>query len=401
MRKIHLRWLALLWGVAALWGQPVHAQEVPEVPYFTFGKGLGIGSPDSLYLLNIRFRVQNRWGMTSMSDTDLRLDEVEARVRRLRLRFDGFVYDRRLTYVIQLSFTRGDMDFDVLGVPNVVRDAMVFWAVSDRLTIGLGQTKLPGNRQRVNSSGDLQLVDRSIVNAFFNIDRDFGGQIYYNNKIGQGVYVLRGALTSGEGRNSNSSDRGLAYTGRLEWLPLGWFTGGGDYFEGDLLRESTPKLSLASSYSSNRNSVRTGGQLGRFLYVSRDINTFMADALFKYRGYAFAAEWIQRSAPEGPVTENADGDVRYVYAGRGQTYQSSYLFHNNLEVIGRFSQVVPSRDIRVYEPQTTHYTLGLTRYLRGHRVKLQTDLTYEINRYQEIPADIRNWQLRFQVEMGI
>jgi phosphate-selective porin OprO and OprP len=81
--------------------------------------------------------------------------------------------------------------------------------------LGVGQTKLPGNRQRVNSSGDLQLVDRSIVNAFFNIDRDFGIQAYYKNHINQFQYVLRGAISSGEGRNSLISDEGLAYSSQM------------------------------------------------------------------------------------------------------------------------------------------------------------------------------------------
>ena len=147
------------------------------------------------------------------SGTNLDIATVEARVRRLRLRFDGFIYTPRLTYLIQLAFTRADMDYDDTGFPNIIRDAMIIYAVTDHFSVGVGQTKLPGNRQRVNSSGDLQFADRSIVNSTFNIDRDFGVQLYYNNNL-QGLhYVLRGAISSGEGRNIVSSDRGLAYTG--------------------------------------------------------------------------------------------------------------------------------------------------------------------------------------------
>jgi hypothetical protein len=39
---------------------------------------------------------------------------------------------------------------------------------------GFGQTKLPGNNQRVVSSGSLEFTDRTINNSRFNIDRDFG-----------------------------------------------------------------------------------------------------------------------------------------------------------------------------------------------------------------------------------
>ena len=151
---------------------------VSPSPYFTFSKGLGITSPDSLFLLNIRFRMQNRAAFYTESGDDFSINQVEARVRRLRLRFDGFLYTPRLTYLIQLSFSRGDMDFESLGYPNVVRDAFVLYQVTKSFSVGLGQTKLPGNRQRVTSSGDLQMPDRSIVNSTFNIDRDFGLQMY-------------------------------------------------------------------------------------------------------------------------------------------------------------------------------------------------------------------------------
>jgi phosphate-selective porin OprO/OprP len=382
----------------------VKTQTQPTVtpsPYFTFGKGLGIASPDSLFSLTIRFRMQNRLAFTSVSEDDLDIETVEARVRRLRLRFDGFIYSTRLTYVLQLAFTRSDMDYDDTGFPNVIRDAMILYAVNDRLSFGLGQTKLPGNRQRVNSSGDLQLPDRSIVNSTFNIDRDFGVQAYYNNHIQGFHFVLRGAISSGEGRNITSSDNGLAYTGRLELLPLGRFTNNGDYFEGDLARESKPKISFGLTESSNQNALRAGGQLGKYLYEPRDIETRMMDFLFKCNGWALAAEMLWRNAND-PVTENTEGDQRYVYHGRGENVQGSYLFKNNLELVGRFSQVRPRSDIWEFEDRTKQYTFGVTKYVKGHRLKLQSDLTYEVNEwYNGFGEDNKNWQLRFQIEAGI
>ena len=66
--------------------------EISPTPYFSYGKGLGITSPDSLFMLNIRFRMQNRLAFVTESGTNLDIAQVEARVRRLRLRFDGFIY---------------------------------------------------------------------------------------------------------------------------------------------------------------------------------------------------------------------------------------------------------------------------------------------------------------------
>lgn len=370
------------------------------IPYFTYGKGLGITSPDSLFHLNIRLRMQNRLGLRTESEDNLNISEVEARIRRLRLRFDGFVYTRKLNYVVQLAFSRSDMDYDDTGFPNVIRDAIVFYSFNDHFTIGVGQTKLPGNRQRVNSSGDLQMPDRSIVNSTFNIDRDFGLQLYYNNNISNFQYVLRGAISSGEGRNFNSSDRGLAYTGRVELLPFGKFVNNGDYFEGDLAREQKPKVSFGLSYSNNENAIRTGGQLGKFLFEPRDIQTYMADFLFKYNGWAFASEFIKRNADD-PITFNEEGEQEHVYAGHGENYQGSYLFHNNIEIIGRYSLVKPDEELAHVEEQVEQYSLGLTKYLKGHRVKLQSELTYEKNNWLDDTPDTGSYIVRFQVEVGI
>jgi phosphate-selective porin OprO and OprP len=377
------------------------ADDVAPLPYFTYGKGLGITSPDSLFMLNIRFRIQNRLALRTAGSTDLNIDEVEARIRRLRLRFDGFIYSKKLNYVIQLAFTRSDMDFDDTGFPNVIRDAMILYSFNRHLTLGLGQTKLPGNRQRVNSSGDLQLPDRSIVNSTFNVDRDFGLQFYYNNQVQRFHYVIRAAISSGEGRNFNSSDRGLAYTGRIEFLPLGLFKNNGDYFEGDLAREETPKVSLGLSASSNYNALRTGGQLGKFLFEARDIETLMADFLFKYNGWAFSTELLKRTS-ENPITTNDLGEQRYVYVGHGENYQGSYLFMNDFEVIGRYSRVTPRTEIQLLEDQVRQYSAGLTKYIRGHRVKLQSELTYESRKLlPETVEDRGSWLIRFQIEAGI
>lgn len=389
--------------IAGLNGLPALGQgKVTPSPYFSFGKGLGITSPDSMFLLNIRFRMQNRAAFTTKSEDDLSIDRVEARVRRMRLRLDGFIYTPKLYYLIQLAFTRSDMDYDDTGFPNVIRDAMIIYSVNDHFSVGLGQTKLPGNRQRVNSSGDLQLADRSLVNSLFNVDRDFGAQAYYNNHAGGLYYVFRGSISSGEGRNFNSSDNGLAYTGRIELLPMGKFTNGGDYFEGDLAREPKPKLSVGASISSNKKAIRTGGQLGKFLYEPRDMDTYMVDLLYKHNGFAFASEWLKRISDD-PITVNETGDKRYIYAGWGENYQASYLWKSNYELVGRYTHVNPGKDIETLERSVEQYTAGINRYIRGHRLKLQGDVTYEKNFWSGTGTgdNLNRWQLRFQIEAGI
>ncbi|MCB0433305.1 MAG: porin, partial [Mangrovimonas sp.] len=190
--------------------------KLSALPYYSYGKGLGITSPDSIFKLNIRFRMQNR--ITYLLEEGEE-PAYEAAIRRLRLRFDGYVGDPKIIYVIQLSFAPRDVGPLQEGENlNIIRDAIVFYRPNKHWNIGFGQTKLPGNRQRINSSGALQLTDRSINNAVFNIDRDFGLQVYYlNEKNNQFSYNIKTAISTGEGRNwTKEPDNGLAYTARVE-----------------------------------------------------------------------------------------------------------------------------------------------------------------------------------------
>lgn len=377
-------------------------QSQSNIPYFSYGKGLGMTSPDSLFSLNIRFRIQNRIALTTLSQNDFSIYETEALVRRLRLRFDGFFYTPRLTYVIQLSFAAGDIgEVYIDRAPNILRDAMIFYEVNEKLTLGFGQTKLPGNRQRVNSSGDLQLVDRSVANATFNIDRDFGIQAYYNFfPHGKGL-ILKGAITSGEGRNWESTDNsGFSYTLRAEYYPFGDFLAGGAFFEGDILMEETPKLMAGIACNFNDHIQRVGGQLGQDLYEPRDMSNLITDVIFKYKGWAIQGEYLKRFV-EDPVTVNpSNGDIAYIYKGDGFNIQASKYFPSAWEIIGRYSEVRPDNDIIDIANHTRQTTLGVNRYIKGHRLKLQADATYNdviiSNQDQK-----KNFQFRFQVELGI
>lgn len=374
---------------------------IPTLPYYSFGSGLGLTSPDSTFRLNIRFRMQNRASFVSNENQE---DRIEASVRRLRLRFDGFVGDPRFLYAIQLSFAPGDVGEIAPGDNlNIIRDAVFFYRPNNRWSIGFGQTKLPGNRQRVNSSGALQLTDRSINNARFNIDRDYGVFLNFQQERREEFsYALKTAISTGDGRNyTRNSDTRLAYTGRIELFPLGTFQSNGFLFEGDLKREETPKVLLGATYHFNKGARRTQGQLGPSLFEIRDITAFFLDAMLKYRGFAFQTAYMNRSA-ENPITFSANDPAVFnvVQTGYGLDFQASYLFSSDYEIIGRFSTQHPGNKIKLLQPQIDQYSIGLTRYIWEHALKLQTELTAtETNHPTQ--GKSTGWYVRFQVEIGI
>lgn len=371
-----------------------------KMPFFSFKNGLGITTPDSTFAMHFRFRVQSRMGYTSESDVNFTPSEFDFRVRRIRMRIGGFIYSPRLRYNIQLSFSRADMDWDVTNVPNVLRDAMISYDFKSGFSIAMGQGKLPGNRQRVVSSGELQFADRSIVNDALTLDRDFGLFVNFKNKIKNFHFIIKTAISSGEGRNILNTDAGLCYTGRLELLPLGEFTDGGDYFEGDVVREKKPKISIAGGASFNHMAKRTGGQLGKYLYDQRDIFTAEADLLFKWRGFALSSEYMYRTTDSAYTTDGTN--IRYVYIGHGVNSQLSYNFKKNWEIAARYSILIPDTQIYADENQRSEYAICVTKYIMRHRLKLQTDITYHteydmIGRIKD--NSYFNW--RFQIELGI
>jgi phosphate-selective porin OprO and OprP len=379
----------------------VHAQDqmsdrFPGLPYYSYGSGIGWTTPDSTYQLNMRFRMQNR---ATYSNYDGQDESVEMLVRRLRLRFDGFVGDPRFLYAIQLSFAPGDVGtLRDGGNINIIRDAVVYYRPNRNWNIGFGQTKLPGNRQRVNSSGALQLTDRSINNALFNIDRDFGLQVYYlNEDTGSFSYNLKTAVSTGEGRNwTDQSDTNLAYTARLEVMPLGSFQRSGIFFEGDIVREETPKLLIGGTWHYNHQAMRTQGQQGAMLAQPADLTSILLDAMLKYRGWSFQTAWMTRQTDFDTVVPGSP----FVMAGNGTDLQLSYLFPSDYEIIGRFSTQTPAPEIEAFMPQREQYTFGITRYIWEHALKIQTELTYDARSFPGTGSE-NGWYLRFQVELGI
>lgn len=378
-------------------------RESDERPTIENFEGIQYAGDDSTFYINFRFRMQSRLKYTSLAGDDLGAESLEARIRRLRLRMDGYIYNPKFSYSIQLGFSRSDQDYEDTDVPNLIRDAVVFYNFSDNFYMAFGLNKLPGNRQRVNSSGELQFTDRSLVNATFNVDRDFGIKAYYSPKIGSVPVHFKGAISTGEGRVANMTDDGLAYTGRAEFLPLGAFTNGGDYYEGDLEYEETPKLSFGGGYSFNDRTTRVHGQTGKYLGAPLTLKTSFFDAIFKYRGWAYQVEYMKR-AVDDPITVDREGEMIYAFKGQGVNQQLSYLLNKEAgyELAGRYTWLEPHDDIRAHEALTEVVELGLTKYFRAHRLKMQINANYQVkDGIYRTTHDGNNWGGTFQIELGI
>lgn len=255
----------------------------------------------------------------------------------------------------------------------------------------------------MNSSSALQFVDRSIVNREFNLDRDFGFFGEYNGRIGKRFRLsAKGSITLGEGRNwSTSSDGGLAYTGRLELYPLGRFKSKGDVIEGDFEYEEQVRILLAGAYSYNSRAVRLQGQNGALMPdgEQRSLGSYFFDFILKYRGFAFYTDFMGRTC-DTPLFDGNEGI--FVYTGKGLNLQTSYLFNRKWEIALRNSTMFPDREVQpwVGYSRWNQTTIGVTRYLIGHSLKVQADASYNY-RSDALNPNYNRWEIRFQVELGL
>lgn len=364
-----------------------------------FGKGLQFMAADSSFSMKIgaRFQVLYQGGEnTTTNNWDDRF-----LIRRARLKFEGFAYSPKLEYKIELGLSNSDIGSDIPeqtnNADNIILDAVAKWHITPNLSLWIGQTKLPGNRERVISSQKMQFVDRSLLNSRFNIDRDAGLQLHHEHQLGTIILREIGSLSMGEGRDITiNNSGGYDYTGRFEILPLGDFESEGDYVGSDISREENPKLSLAATFDYNDDATREQGQLGDFLSDTRDLRTLFVDAMFKYNGFSAMAEYANRKAPDGPVVlVDEFGDVEETFVtGDAFNIQAGYLFPTNWEVAGRYTNYEPT-NVTALTPEK-QYTLGINKYIVGHSLKVQGDATL-----QKRDGRDDNYQFRVQMELAL
>ncbi len=362
-----------------------------------FGKGIRMVAKDSSMALKFGLRFSTLYEGFYNHKKDQYIDNLI--IRRFRLKFDGFVYSPKLVYKVEIGVSNrdiGGVSEETNGANRLLLDAVLKWNFANNFTLWFGQTKLPGNRERVVSSQKLQFVDRSLLNSRFNLDRDIGIQLHHHHKIGNTVIREKFSISKGEGRDITVKNKaGNDYTGRIEFLPFGNFSKKGDYFESDMAREPKPKLALGTSYDYNVGATRARGQLGDWLDESRDLKAFYVDAIYKHNGFSAMGEYVNRQTKgSAVVSENPDGSVdQSFYTGKAINGQLAYLFKNNFEVAGRYTSLI--QDIETERNDIKQYTLGFSKYIVGHSLKAQTDITLKREASKD---DIL--MFRFQVEMA-
>lgn len=136
-----------------------------------YDKGFTLTTADDEFELKIVGRLQARWELFHTDDGVA--DPVithRFQVARARVTLEGHAF-KDVDYKMQTEFGKGFV---------FLRDFYLDKPLSGKIRIRAGQWKKPYSRHQITSSGNLQLVDRSITDKFSAAGRDIGVAIHNN-----------------------------------------------------------------------------------------------------------------------------------------------------------------------------------------------------------------------------
>jgi len=368
------------------------------------GKGLSVATEDKAFSLTLKMRVQMRYELAHDNAADEDPTEMAFMVRRARIQLKGNVFGEHNKYYLQLAVAPRDMDYtgDYAHFTPIRNFEISFDYLND-LVFTLGQMKKPFNRQRVISSGDLQMVDRSTVTAEFNIDRDVGFMLSSDDLFKAGYLRYRFGIFNGEGRDGfEVGDTGFNYVGRIELHPMGSAGEKWDYDEVDFERLKRPRLSLGVSYAYNDRAHYDRGSLGKAFIDEGTANYHHveADLMLKWAGLSLTSEFHFRdgSRDYGDAMVEDDAGVAVpapqlaARNGVGYYIQAGYLLPRlPFELSARWAQILESDDSSL--PDSDEIAFGFGWYVAQHSLKFQTD-------YARLRADSYDAATQQEVDEG-
>ncbi|QPG04697.1 porin [Salinimonas marina] len=338
---------------------------------FPYGKGIQFGDESSFASAKINARAQMRY--TNAYDSDPReaddfLSDTDRtiNVNRSRLKVKGHLYQPWFKYFSQ--FEVGDGYFIDYGIAIEKYKALSF---------KVGQWKLDYSRERSISSGKQHLVDRSIVNKMFTIDRHNAAAVY--GRLNEGTmadFNYWAGVGSGTGRGNSLSGPGdPLYYGRFQWNPLG---GGVELTTADIDRHKEPALSVGfaralveGDYS--RFSSSGGSQLPRWEETEAltKVRQYTFDLSYMYQGFSAEAEYHDKIVSSENVSDlTLDG--YYVQAGYFLNEIIDW-WPKQLEVAGRYATYTSHRD--GVERKNEEQSFGVNYFIAGHYNKVSVDFT--------------------------
>lgn len=351
---------------------------------FVPGKGLEVRSSDGRFALALSLRFGFLYSLRhtpaqpdAAPPTDA-LTENNFEIRRFRTVFHGNLFGAHNKYFLQLALAPRELDVQngvVRGTP--VYDAYMQLERLRDLNLRIGQYRVMYTRERNIADVNPLLIDRSLANGEFNVDRDVGLDLR-SEDLG-GVKKLRyyAGVFLGEGRDANKfTDPGFMYVARVDVLPLGLFD---DYEASDVWRYRKFRLSISGAYAFIDRARKDRGVLGTAFADGGTANyhNTTADLMLKYAGWSLEAGYMWRRGHRNPgaAVDETGAPIAVAAArnGHGWMIQTALLLPKlRLEPAFRYSG---NRGLGTVTsmPDRDELGGGLNYYFFGHNLKLQVD----------------------------
>ncbi len=368
----------------------------PAIPIWT-KKGFGFKTEDGNWATRLQWRSQLRFTTPERGDPDTSSDftdkaEHTFELRRVRVKVGGHGFKPWVTYY---------MEMDWQGISNSGTAAGSLRVLDWRITlekykafqVRLGQWKINYNRERVDSSGKQTMVERSISNSVFTIDRQMGilvmGRLFPGKAYDINYYA---GVFNGSGRGEANDDDQMMYMARLQWnifgrklkwkqidikyhkkpaatLAIGGYTTVGKCTRwsssgcGTLVQNS----SLGNAFTSD--SSATDGQFR--------VDGMMQEFALKYRGLNIQEEIHWKQIKDNGPTNVGQSKTNLMGGYAVISYFPHYLIPaipKPLNIAYRYSMVDPN----VFDgsDKLHEHTVGMNWLFAGHLNKITADITH-------------------------
>ena len=366
-----------------------------------FGKkGFTLATTDGLFKTKIQWRFQGRYTFPERGDPRSRShfsdnEESTFELRRVRMKVGGHGYKPWIKYYLEVDWQpmRSDSADQARASKRLI-DWRIMLEKFKWAKLRIGQWKINYSRERVDSSGKQTMVERSIMNRVFTIDRQMGMMLY--GRVNPGTildanYYL--GIFSGAGRGVNNDDDNMMYMGRIQWNVFGREL---KWRQSDVKFHKKPTASISfGAYTNKGKCTRwsSGGcgnvsgftspadaQDGQFQTTGMQFGSAL-----KYRGFAWQHEthWKRIKDRDAAAVDRATNMLGgYLMAGYFPHYLISAV-PKPLEIAFRYSHVDPNTDAGGDLRQ--EFTTGLNWFFAGHRNKMTLDASH-LTLEQESPS---------------
>lgn len=360
--------------------------------------GFQFTAPNENFQLQIGGRLQFRFATPGDQDPITYDDFAEERenvfkVNRARLKVGGYTFKPWLKYYFEYELAASRLlDFRVM---------IEKWPW---LSFKLGQWKTEYTRERVISSGRQQMMERSIINRPFTLDRQQGISVYGHikkSKLADFNYHL--SLLTGTGINARENDDdNLLFTGRVQWNFLGEAV---PMSGSDLEHREKPIASVALAGATNtsqytRFSSAGGGSLVGFeegAPSQYSVDQWLVETSLMYRSFSWHSELHMKD-----VRDNIDV---YTERLRGSFWQAGYVLNHQaaehsplFEVAVRYALFRP--DLQLPQNEEEEISVALNCFFNEHLNKLTADLTFFEFEESSVNREAQGWRFRVQYEVS-